>query len=831
MSDTTSVHTQTPSLACQPKPDANPLSAAPKAYGQLSGFVLTRQIQESIHGIQLVFWLQTDNGPVKLEVDGQQPVFFVESQYALDAIKILNRHNVQHKCQQLGLTTYNHNKVNGFYFQRLSQFYVARDRLKDQGIKVYEDDVRPDDRFLMERFIYGSITFTGTANETSQPLKHPTCPSSTFHHIQKGRAKSGVYTPNLSMLSLDVECSFGGELYSIGFYQETRQTVIMIGSPEPGAKDYIVWVEDEKALLDAAITLINDWDPDTIIGWNVIGFDMRLLQKRCDLHNISFAIGRDGSITQWRQNRLSPEQHFVMIAGRVTLDGIDLLKTATYNFPSFSLENVAQTLLGVGKEIDDVDNRGKEITRKFHEDKKALATYNLMDCKLVWDIFIKTQLLEFAVLRSTLTGLELDRVGGSVAAFTNLYLPKLHRAGFVAPNLGDGERDLVSPGGYVMDSIPGLYKNVLVLDFKSLYPSIIRTFKIDPMGMVIGLQSVESDPDSVIPGYDGASFSREQHFLPQIIESLWAERDKAKAQKNAPLSQAIKIIMNSFYGVLGSSGCRFFDPRLSGSITKRSHDLLKTTQTWIDELGYKVIYGDTDSIFVSIGEEHDDEQAQAIGKTLMHLINDRWQKKLADDYKIDSALEIEFETHFHTFLMPTVRGTDIGTKKRYAGLVGRKDKEQLVFKGLESVRTDWTELAKSFQQTLYLKVFHNEPVDEYILQMVNDTMAGKFDHMLTYRKRLRRKLDEYQKNVPPHVKAARHADDIYQSMNQPLRYQNKGWIEYVMTVAGPQTLEHQQAAIDYQLYIDRQLAAIADGILPFIGKDFASICDQQMLLF
>ncbi|TLU66439.1 DNA polymerase II [Thalassotalea litorea] len=800
-------------------------------YGQLPGFVLSRQIQENRQGIQLVFWLHTDNGPVKLEIDGEKAVFFVETTSAPHAVKTLNQHNISHQTQELNLTNYNHNQVTGFYFQRLNQFYVARDRLKDQGIKVYEDDVRPDDRFLMERFIYGSLVFTGTSNQKSQPIQHPNCPSATYHNIQQGRAKSATYTPNLSMLSLDVECSFSGELYSIGFYQDKRQIVIMIGIPEPDAPDYIVWVEDEKALLKATIDLINQWDPDTIIGWNVVGFDMRLLQKRCDLHKIPFAIGRDGGQLHWRQNRMSPDQHFVMIPGRVTLDGIDLLKTATYNFPSFSLENVAQSLLGVGKDIDDVNNRGKEITRKFHQDKQALAKYNLMDCKLVWDIFIKTQLLEFAVLRSNLTGLELDRIGGSVAAFTNLYLPKLHRAGYIAPNLGDGERDLVSPGGYVMDSIPGLYKNVLVLDFKSLYPSIIRTFKIDPMGMVIGLQSAESDPGSVIPGYDGASFSREQHFLPQIIESLWAERDKAKAQKNAPLSQAIKIIMNSFYGVLGSNGCRFFDPRLSGSITKRSHDLLKTTQSWIDELGYKVIYGDTDSIFVSIGEQHDDSDAQAIGKTLMNLINQRWQQKLADDYNISSALEIEFETHFHTFLMPTVRGTDIGTKKRYAGLVGRDDKEQLIFKGLESVRTDWTELAKCFQQNLYLKVFHHEPVDAYILQMVNDTLEGKFDHMLTYRKRLRRKLDEYQKNVPPHVKAARHADEIHQATDKPLRYQNKGWIEYVMTMAGPQTLEHQQAPIDYQLYIDRQLAAIADGILPFIGKDFASICDQQMQLF
>ncbi|WP_339366153.1 hypothetical protein, partial [Vallitalea maricola] len=89
------------------------------------------------------------------------------------------------------------------------------------------------------------------------------------------------------------------------------------------------------------------------------------------------------------------------------------------------------------------------------------------DCRLVWLIFEKTRLLDFAKLRAQLTGLSIDRVGGSVAAFTNLYLPKLHRSGYIAPNMGDGESGLVSPGGYGMDSKPGLYKNVLVLDFKS----------------------------------------------------------------------------------------------------------------------------------------------------------------------------------------------------------------------------------------------------------------------------------------------------------------------------------------------------------------------------
>jgi len=616
--------------------------------------------------------------------------------------------------------------------------------------------------------------------------------------------------------------------------------VLMIGKPQSDAADYIVWLDNEMQLLLELIRQVEILDVDIFIGWNVINFDFNLLQKRMDLHGVKFAIGRDGSAPRWRKNSNNTEQQFIEIAGRVVLDGIDLLKTATYNFASFSLENVANTLLGIGKKVTDVDNRVAEITHNFLHDKLALAAYNLEDCRLVWLIFKKTQLLAFAQLRAKLTGLSIDRVGGSVAAFTNLYLPKLHRSGYVAPNMGDGVSDLISPGGYVMDSIPGLYDNVLVLDFKSLYPSIIRTFKIDPMGLIEGLieqQFLEKRHNkNPIQGFDGAYFSRNKHFLPDIITSLWQERDKAKQQKNAALSQAIKIIMNSFYGVLGSTGCRFFDPRLSGSITKRSHEILKTTKAWIEKKGYQVIYGDTDSIFVHIDTESSLLQSRNIGVELQNFINSKWQQHLLESFDLSCELEIEFETHFSKFLMPTVRGRDVGTKKRYAGLIvsvdeSSKEQQTLVFKGLESVRTDWTQLAKDFQQHLYMKVFNQQDVDEYIKEMVAKTLKGDFDDKLVYRKRIRRQLKDYVKNVPPHVKAARLADDLNKKQGKPLRYQQRGWIEYYITVNGPQAVEHLSAPLDYQFYIDRQLCAVADAILPFVDTSFEQITDAQLGLF
>ncbi|MGB0937806.1 MAG: DNA polymerase II [Colwellia sp.] len=847
-----------------------------------SGFILAKQVKDIANAIQISLWVKTKDGNKKLSIDGELAVFFIETAYLDFATSLLKKQRVNlAKYSKLSLKTFNQQNVSGLYFHTLRDFYQARDLLKKSNVKCYEDDIRPDERYLMERFITADVDYIGHCYNSSSPI-HNSPPAQLtqqnklygYENIDNVKCKSSALksTVHLKMLSLDIECSMEGELYSIGLYSQDNlldfsqhdnlpktpyKHVLMIGDAplhnestktqkvEEAEPLKISWLKDEKSLLEAFIHIVYKLDIDIFIGWNVINFDFRLLQKRCDLHKLKFCIGRDKSQVYWRSNRNNTDHHFIEIAGRVVLDGIDLLRSATYSFPSFSLDNVAQTLLGMGKKVDDVDNRVEEITENFNHDKIKLAKYNIEDCRLVWLIFEKTQLLEFAKLRSQLTGLAIDKIGGSVAAFTNLYLPKLHRFGYVAPNLGDGMSDLISPGGYVMDSTPGLYKNVLVLDFKSLYPSIIRSFKIDPLGLIQGLmhQKRASEQDKVsdtlaqliIPGFDGALFSRQEHFLPKIIEKLWLERDKAKLQNNAALSQAIKIIMNSFYGILGSTGCRFFDPRLAGSITKRSHALLKTSTKWIENKGYKVIYGDTDSLFVHVGDDKSATECIKIGKLLQDYINEKWSKTLQQDYQIESFLEIEFETHFTQFLMPTIRGSEQGTKKRYAGLVANLDDQtqspKLVFKGLESVRTDWTTLAKDFQQQLYLKVFNAEPVEAYINETVRLTREGQLDDKLVYRKRIRRKLIDYVKNVPPHVKAARSADEQNRKLGKPLQYQKRGWISYYMTTKGPQAVEHVQDPLDYEFYIERQLCAVADGILPFIGKDFKTITDKQLGLF
>ncbi|MDF9902392.1 UNVERIFIED_ORG: DNA polymerase-2 [Pseudomonas reinekei] len=781
------------------------------------GFVLTRHWRDTPAGTEVEFWLATDSGPRRISLPCQPSVAFIPAAQRLQAESVLHdEKNVE--LRPLALQDFDHRPVLGLYCQQHGQLMRLETALRRAGVEVFEADVRPPERYMMERFITAPVRFSGTPNAEGLLLDAQMKPDPD-------------YRPSLKLVSLDIETTAQGELYSIALEGCGERQVYMLGAPngDDSLVDFQLEYCESRTLL---LKKLNDWfarfDPDAIIGWNVVQFDLRVLHEHARRLAVPLKLGRGGEEMQWREHG-NGNHYFASAAGRLIIDGIEALRSATWSFPSFSLENVAQTLLGEGKSIDNPYQRMDEINRMFAEDKPALATYNLKDCELVTRIFAKTELLTFLLERASVTGLPADRMGGSVAAFTHLYMPLMHRQGFVAPNLG-GKPPEASPGGFVMDSQPGLYESVLVLDYKSLYPSIIRTFLIDPVGLIEGLR--HPDDSESVPGFRGARFSRTRHCLPSIVARVAEGRETAKREHNAPLSQALKIIMNAFYGVLGSSGCRFFDTRLASSITLRGHEIMLRTRQLIEAQGHAVIYGDTDSTFVWLRRAHGQQEAAQIGQALVAHVNQWWREHVQQEYGLQSVLELQFETHYKRFLMPTIRGAEEGSKKRYAGLVTRADgSDEMVYKGLETVRTDWSPLARQFQQELYSRIFLRKPYQDYVRDYVRKTLAGEFDDRLVYRKRLRRTLDDYQRNVPPHVRAARLADEYNDSQGRPRQYQNGGWISYVITVAGPEPLEVRSAPIDYDHYITRQLQPVADAILPFVDDDFSTLIGGQLGLF
>jgi len=780
------------------------------------GFVLTRHWRDTPAGTEVSFWLATDQGPRCIRLPVQTSVVFIPEAHRKPLDWLLKGER-DLELRPLQLCDFHHRPVLGLYARQHRQLMDIEKRLRAAGVDVYEGDVRPPERYMMERFITAPVWFGGTADA-----------SGTLLDAQMKPAPD--YRPPLKLVSLDIETTAQGDLYSIALEGCGERQVYMLGPPnKTEAVDFKLDYCDTRAQL---IEHLNQWlatfDPDAIIGWNVVQFDLRVLHEHAQRLNVPLLLGRGGESMAWREHG-SRNHYFAAAAGRLIIDGIEALRSATWSFESFSLENVAQTLLGEGKDISTPYQRMDEINRMFAEDKPALARYNLKDCELVTRIFEKTELLKFLLERASVTGLPADRNGGSVAAFTHLYMPLMHRQGFVAPNLGD-KPPQASPGGFVMDSRPGLYESVLVLDYKSLYPSIIRSFLIDPVGLIEGLKHPD-DSDSV-EGFRGARFSRTRHCLPSIVTRVSEGREEAKRERNAPLSQALKIIMNAFYGVLGSSGCRFFDTRLASSITLRGHQIMRQTRALVEAQGYEVIYGDTDSTFVWLGSAHSAQDANRIGLALVQHVNDWWRAHLSNEYGLQSALELQYETHFSRFLMPTIRGAEEGSKKRYAGLVVREDgSEEMVYKGLETVRSDWSPLARQFQQELYQRIFHRQPHQDYIRDYVRRTLSGEFDEFLIYRKRLRRPLHDYERNVPPHVRAARLADEYNDRLGRPRQYQRGGWISYVISVNGPEPLEVRRAPIDYDHYVTRQLQPVADAILPFVNDDFGTLVGGQMGLF
>ncbi|MBD3671123.1 MAG: DNA polymerase II [Gammaproteobacteria bacterium] len=776
----------------------------------LDCFLLTRQWRDSRNGVELVFWATSPEGPVRICISGQEALFFIAQG---DTAALSTPPSTR---KPLSLRTLEGTPVDGLYFTSQRDMQVAAKTLKQQGITVYESDIRPAERFLMERFITAGFRLDG-----GQERRHD------FIDCTNPRLAPADIRPEFSLLSFDIETrDMNGELYSIaaifrGRDQQYKHCLFFVGqlaqTELAGTGARIVSCADERSCIVAFFSWLKECDPDLILGWNLVAFDLSYLQTRCRALGLTLDMGRGRERSVILQPESRQQVPIARIPGRVVLDGIDTLRSATWSFESFSLEHVANELLGRGKRIDPVADKVAEITRLYHESPLELLAYNLEDAQLVIDIFDKADLIDFAVERARLTGLTMDRIGGSVAAFDYLYLPRLHRMGYVAGDIGDFDNIISSPGGYVMDSQPGLYDNVLVLDFKSLYPSIIQTFLIDPLGLA-------QPGEEPVEGFSGATFSRSQNILPGIIARLWEARDEAKHRHNKPMSQAIKIIMNSFYGVLGTPGCRFFSPKLAGSITRRGHEIIRRSKDYIEAQGYKVIYGDTDSVFVLVGEESDIDESRRIGESLAVDLNRWWHRAIEEEHNTPSFLEIEFETHYSKFIMPTIRGSDKGSKKRYAGLIHSSDgTDRLVFKGLESVRSDWTELAREFQRELYRRIFLDLPYEEYIRELTQALLMGNSDDKLYYRKRLRRELDEYVRNQPPHVQAAKKLPQ--QQLSQ------QGWVDYLITVNGPEPRERHVSPIDYEHYIEKQIKPVANGILHFLGQDFETLTGRQMSMF
>ena len=639
------------------------------------------------------------------------------------------------------------------------------------------------------------------------------------------------WEPPLAVLALDIETNEEAtEVYAVSLVgigpQTKHQTeeIHIVGETRDDDPADLTCHATEGELLKALVERVRAIDPDVLTGWNIVDFDLPTLQRRFRALNLEFNLGRTLESSWYQEGEVWGSSRMV-VYGRQVLDALHLVRATLQRYDDYRLDTVARAILGRGKtlEADDETSMPEAIMQAYREDREAFCEYCLEDSRLVRDILAAEGLIELSLRRSMLTGLPLERAWGSIAAFEFLYMSELHRRGIVAPTTGvDRPTNVGAPGGLVMASQGGLYRYVFVFDFKSLYPSIMRTFNIDPLAHV---KAMHLAPEDAIRAPNDATFAREPGILPAMLETFFEQREQAKAERDALASFTYKIVMNSFYGVLAANSCRFASGRLAGAITEFGQYILRWAWELLEREGLRVLYGDTDSLFVESGLADDAtlDEAQARGREICAQVNAELAEHVRQQYEVESHLELEFEKTYKRFLLPSMRGsTDRARAKGYAGLRVSAEGEELEIVGMEAVRRDWTQLAHELQRDLLSQLFHDVPASEIernVTDRIRSLRAGEKDDDLIYRKSLRKPVSSYTSTTPPHVKAAK------------LLKKPSGVIQYLMTTAGPQPVGHVSAPLDYGHYVDKQIEPIVRTIAQVCHLDVGAAVRGERGLF
>jgi DNA polymerase-2 len=737
--------------------------------------------------------------------DRQRPHFYIRAADADRARQVSG-------CEPnvAGRQTFDGAPVSAMYVDVPPDVPPVRDRLHAAGVDTFEADVRFPIRYLIERGVKGGCEID------AEPVPGT---GVTWIFDNPSLAPAAVKIEP-RVLSFDIETDGKAErLLAISIYAPGVDEVLIVDGSERAMPAHAIRCTDEFAALQAFCDRVRSIDPDVLTGWNIIDFDLSVLQRIAGRVRHPFLLGRDSGALRIRKAEGFFGSGQANVPGRLVLDGIDLLRGAFVRMDEYSLDAVAREVLGEGKAVaGDVRDRIAEITHNYRHDLAAFALYARTDARLAYEILQKLDLVRLAYARSQLAGMTPDRVAASIASFDFLYLTELGKRHVVAPTVRSDDADVhaLQQGGHVLEPISGLHGNVWVFDFTSLYPSIIRTFNIDPLSYV-------ADPgaDADLIRTPGGAFRREPAILPQMLDELFPRREAAKRIGDAVASNAIKILMNSFYGVLGTPACRFYNPALGNSITGTGREVLLWSKRWFEAAGFNVLYGDTDSLFVH-SHSSDAHQALDQGRRLAAALNGELAHHIGERWRVSSRLELKFEKLYLKLFLPRARHSTRGASKRYAGLRHGAAIDSLEFVGMEVVRRDWTLLAKQVQRELYERLFTDQAVDVYLADVVTRVRNGRLDDALVYRKNLRKDEADYTATTPPHVVAARKS-------TQPLGRS----ISYVMTTAGPEPTDNVRHPLDREHYVLKQIKPVSEPVLAALGLDFERVIgdSRQIDLF
>ncbi len=522
--------------------------------------------------------------------------------------------------------------------------------------KVLAADIPFHHRFIYDMDLNPCITITGE----EMPEEKGNFTTDLVVKIEK-LDKCEDFVPPVKILSFDIENAVTpakGEEYG---------HILMIGyAVHDGREVHKGYLDgDEKKILLDFVSLIKQEDPDILTGYNIDGYDLPVIQSRMQKFGIRFTIGRDGEVPHRIQGQ------YWRLHGRTVSDTWWAVKKIMHPKHE-TLNYVSQELLGEGK---DNINRLK-IEEEWANRRQEVIEYCIKDAYLTLQIFQKLRVVDRNMFMSTVTKLPYDDVsnGGTSNYVDSLLIRKADREKIGVPMTSHNGKDNPIEGGYVHSIGAGIYDNVIVLDFKSMYPSMIMKYNIC-------FTTLSPDGENVAPnGIKFLSDSRKPGLVPRLLRDLMEERDRVKARMKAAkgdereyldgIQGALKILMNTFYGVLASSFYRFTNLEIGSAVTGYARETIKGLIEKLKSENFRVIYGDTDSVFIESGAQSP-EEAISIGRELSERISR------------EEGVIVEFEKVMDPLFSH-------GAKKRYAGKIiyPESQKGEVLVRGYEVRRTD-----------------------------------------------------------------------------------------------------------------------------------------------
>jgi DNA polymerase I len=572
-------------------------------------------------------------------------------------------------------------------------------------------------------------------------------------------------------------------------------------------------VNDEKEMLSAFCELVKNNDAEMILGYNSASFDLPYLKKRADVLGVKLPLGRDGSDFRKMQRGI---RDVVKVTGRLHIDLYPVVRflgaIGALKVSKFTLENAYEEITGKKKHMV----KRLEIWQMWDsdEERKELAEYSLHDAEVTLEIGKIVLPLEIEMSRLTKTPL-FDVCNSSTGQLVeSLLMYRSFEHGMLIPNRpdeGEVKRREANPiqGAFVKLPSPGIYDNMVVFDFRGLYPSIIMAHNIDPYTLDCDCCKPDGHKSPT-----GARFCKKKKGLvPTVLGDLIGKRaelkDKLKGlsrdseEYNVLFArqQALKILNNSFYGYLAYARSRWYSREAGESVTAWGRQYIQDTIAKAQETGFEVLYGDTDSIFLLMGEK---KKEDAI--SFMKKINS----------ELPETMELELEGFYPRGVFVTKKGNEKGAKKKYA-LIGEDGRIKI--RGFELVRRDWSDAAKKTQRAVLsaiLKDGSKEKAVSVVKEMVGRLKDGKvpLEELVIYTT-IRKDPAKYEL-LSPEIAAARKA------IKRGMKLGSGSMIGYVITKTGASISDKAEVvdfAKDYDAnyYIEHQILPSVMKILKELG--------------